>query len=132
MDATARRLFLILICLQALHSIEEYTFELWEVFPPARLVSGLVSENLAVGFAVVNAAIVAAGFWSYLWPIRRNLSYAVAVACFWALLEAANGIGHMMLALATQWYFPGVYTAPLLLVVSGLLATRMMHRAHPA
>lgn len=132
MDATARRLFLVLICLQALHSIEECTFELWEVFPPARFVSGLVGENLAVGFAVVNAAIVAAGVWSYAWPIRRNLGYAVPVAWFWALLEAANGIGHMLFALVKQAYFPGVYTAPLLLVVSGLLATRMMRRAHPA
>lgn len=132
MDATARRLFLLLICLQALHSIEEFTFELWEVLPPARIVSGLVSDNLAVGFAVVNAAIVGLGAWSYFRPIRRNLGYAVPVAWFWVMLEGVNGIGHILFALVAQSYFPGVYTAPLLLVVSGLLATRMVHRRHPA
>ena len=59
MDATAQRLFLLLIVAQALHSIEEYAFALWEVLAPARFVSGLVSENLSVGFAVANAMIVA-------------------------------------------------------------------------
>lgn len=49
-----------------------------------------------------------------------------------ATARRLNGTGHMLFALVTQSYFPGVYTAPLLLVVSGLLATRMMHREHPA
>ena len=130
MDTIAKRLFLLLICSQALHSIEEYAFALWDVLPPARFLSGLVSDDLAVGFAVVNTAIVALGAWSYLWPVRRNLGYAVPVAWFWIILEAANGIGHMLFALAAQEYFPGVYTAPLLLMFSGLLATRMMRRGH--
>lgn len=130
MDAIARRLFLLLIGSQALHSIEEYAFALWEVLAPARFLSGLVSDDLALGFAIVNAAIVALGAWSYLWPIRRNLGYAVALAWFWIILEGANGIGHMLFALAAQGYFPGVYTAPLLLMFSGLLATRMMRRGH--
>lgn len=130
MDATARRLFLLLICSQALHSIEEYAFGLWEVLVPARFVSALVSNDLAAGFAVVNTAIVALGAWSYLWPVRRNLGHAVPVAWFWIILEAANGIGHTLFALAAQGYFPGVYTAPLLLIFSGLLASRIMRRGH--
>lgn len=130
MDAIARRLFLLLICSQALHSIEEYAFALWEVLAPARFLSGLVSDDLAVGFAVVNTAIVALGAWSYLWPVRRNLGYAVPVAWFWIILEGANAMGHILFALAAQGYFPGVYTAPLLLMFSALLATRMMRRGH--
>jgi len=130
MDAVAGRLFLLLICSQALHSIEEYAFALWEVLAPARIVSGLVSDDLSVGFAVVNTGIVAFGAWSYLWPVRQNRPYAVPVAWFWVILEAANGIGHLLFALAAQAYFPGVYTAPLLLMFSGLLATRLMRRGH--
>ena len=40
-----------LILAQAAHSTEEYVFRLFDVFAPARFVSSLVSDNLAVGFA---------------------------------------------------------------------------------
>lgn len=130
MDAIGQRLFLLLIVGQALHSIEEYAFALWEVLAPARFVSGLVSDDLSVGFAVVNATIVALGAWSYAWPVRRNLGAAIPVAWFWVVLEAANGVGHLLFALQAGGYFPGVYTAPLLLVFSGLLAMRLTRRSH--
>jgi hypothetical protein len=132
MNATSKRTFLLLICAQALHSIEEYYFSLWEVLAPARYVSSLVSSDLSVGFAVVNAAIVALGVWTYAWPVRRNSSYAIPLAWFWTILETANGIGHTMFALASRSYFPGVYTAPLLLVFSGLLAMQLMRRRQAA
>jgi len=51
------RAFLALILAQGAHSIEEYAFKLYEVFPPARLVSGLVSRDLATGFIAANAAV---------------------------------------------------------------------------
>jgi asparagine N-glycosylation enzyme membrane subunit Stt3 len=132
MNATSKRIFLFLICAQALHSIEEYYFSLWEVLAPARYLSALVSPNLPVGFAVVNVTIVALGVWTYTWPVRHNLSYAIHLAWFWTILEAANGVGHMMFALASRSYFPGVYTAPLLLVFSGLLAMQLMRRRQAA
>lgn len=130
MDAVAKRYFLLLICSQALHSIEEYRFALWEVLPPARFVAQLFSDDLATGFAVGNMALVALGAWCYLWPVRRNLGFAVPVAWFWIILETGNGLGHLLFAVAARGYFPGVYTAPLLLMFSALLATRMMRRGH--
>jgi len=132
MDATAKRTFLLLICAQALHSIEEYYFSLWEVLAPARFLSALVSTDLSFGFAVVNVTIVAFGLWTYVWPVRRNLSYAVPLAWFWTILEAANGVGHLMFALAAGSYFPGAYTAPLLLFFSGLLAMHLVRGRQPA
>jgi asparagine N-glycosylation enzyme membrane subunit Stt3 len=126
MNATGKRVFLLLICAQGLHSIEEYYFALWEVLAPARFVSGLVSEDLSFGFAVVNVTIVALGFWTYAWPVRRNSGYAVNLAWFWTILEAANGVGHLMFALASRSYFPGAYTAPMLLLFSGLLAMQLL------
>lgn len=126
MTGTSKRLFFLLICAQALHSIEEYYFSLWEVLAPARFLSGLVSTDLPFGFAVINATIVALGLWTYAWPVRRNLNHAMRLAWFWTILEAANGIGHLMFAIASRSYFPGVYTAPLLLVLSGLLAMQLM------
>jgi hypothetical protein len=131
-DISTQRIFLLLICAQALHSIEEYHFSLWEVLAPARFLSGLVSTDLPFGFAVINATIVALGLWTYAWPVRRNSSYAVPLAWFWTILEAANAIGHLMFAIASRSYFPGVYTAPLLLVFSGLLAMQLMRRSQAA
>lgn len=132
MNTTTKRLFLLLICAQALHSIEEYYFFLWEVLAPARFLSGLVSTDLSFGFAVVNVTIVALGLWTYAWPLRRNLSYAVPLTWFWTILEAANGIGHLTFAFASRSYFPGVYTAPLLLALSGLLALQLRRSGQAA
>ena len=67
-----QRSFLLLILAQAAHSIEEYIAKrLDHVFAPARLVSGLVSDDLAFGFAVPNAAIVTIVFWCWAVPRAR-------------------------------------------------------------
>src|SRR5216683_1879357 len=49
------------ILAQGAHSIEEYVTKLYEVFAPGRFVSSLVSNDLALGFLVVNAALVTFG-----------------------------------------------------------------------
>jgi len=51
---------------QAAHSIEEYFGRLYEVFPPARFVSGLISQDLQLGFIFFNLALVAFGVWCWL------------------------------------------------------------------
>jgi hypothetical protein len=130
MNALSQRTFLLLIASQALHSIEEHHYALWEVLAPARFLSGLVSNDLSLGFAVVNTAIVAFGIWTYLVPVRQNRSYAPQIAWFWIILEFANGLGHVALAVSSQAYFPGVYTAPLLLVFSSYLAMQLMRGGH--
>ena len=132
MSSKAKILFLILILFQALHSIEEYYFSLWEVFTPARYVSNLVSSNLPIGFAVVNSAIVAFGFWSYLIPVSRSSTVVPTIVWFWVLLEFGNGVGHIWLAASAQSYFPGVITAPFLLLLSVLLAADIWKRGSAA
>jgi hypothetical protein len=59
--------FLALVLAQAAHSTEEYVGRLYEVFAPARFVSGLISPDLEHGFLIFNAAIVLFGFWCFLW-----------------------------------------------------------------
>lgn len=126
MDEAGRRAFLLLVVAQALHSVEEYAFALWEVLAPAQFISQLVSRSdPAFGFAVVNTSIVALACLSYAVPIRRNLRSALPVAWFWTLLEGLNGIGHVAFAVAAGGYFPGLFTAPLLLACSAVLAARL-------
>jgi len=118
MDSRARSslAFRLLILAQALHSIEEYVTRLYEVFAPARLVSSLISDDLSVGFLIGNALLVALGLWCWAFPVRLRCRAARGVAWFWSTLELGNGISHSLLALASGGYFPGVLTAPLLLL----------------
>ncbi len=121
--------FLLLIVSQSLHSLEEVYFALWEVWAPARFVSGLVSEDLAVGFAVLNSIIVLLGLWCYLIPVRQSARAAMAIMWFWVVLELGNSIGHSLLAIGADGYFPGVYTAPLLFVAAFFVGTKLV-QAH--
>ena len=118
--------FLLLIFSQALHSIEEYFYSLWEVLAPARFICGLLSDNLATGFIIANASIVAFGFWCYFAPIRHVWAGATAFAWFWVFLELGNSIGHTIFAINQADYFPGLYTAPLLFIFSSYLAFQLL------
>jgi hypothetical protein len=126
MDSQSRRAFLILVLAQAAHSVEEYVFRLYEVFPPARFVSSLISEDLRFGFAVGNTALVTLGFWCYLARVRPDHPAARGWAWLWVCVEAANGVMHSVIALGRGAYFPGVWTAPLLLATSLYVGTRLL------
>jgi hypothetical protein len=55
-------------------------------------------------------------------PVRSGWHAARGFIWFWTILEMGNGIGHSALALSRGGYFPGVVTAPLLLVFAVWLA----------
>src|SRR5262245_30053262 len=122
MSRSSRLAFLALVLAQAAHSIEEYRTRLYDVFPPARFVSGLLSADRRVGFLIFNASLVAFGLWCYAGPIRGARPSARALAWAWAALEVANGLGHMAWALAAGAYRPGLATAPFLVAIGLTLA----------
>lgn len=134
-SSRARLTFLALILAQAVHSGEEHAFRLYEVFAPARLVSGLVTSNLAAGFALANAALVLFGLWCYLARVRPGHPAARGWMWAWVVLEVGNGLGHPLIAAARGGYFPGVATAPLLLALAIYLAWQLLpprRRGEPA
>jgi hypothetical protein len=128
MEPRAQRAFALLIFSQAVHSIEEYVFRLFDVFAPARWVSGLFSENLAFGFAIANTLLVLFGVWCYAARIRLSHPSAPRFAWFWVCLELANGVSHLILAALEGGYFPGVGTAPLLFGGACYLAATLRKR----
>jgi hypothetical protein len=125
MKLRSQNLFLGLIFAQAAHSIEEYWFRLYDVLTPARFISAMVSSNLALGFAIVNLALVSLGFWCYVARVRKRHPSGRTWAWFWTALEATNGAGHLILAASEGGYFPGAATAPLLLAFSVPLAVTL-------
>jgi hypothetical protein len=128
MDVRTRLLFLALISAQAMHSVEEFVFRLYDVLAPARAISEAVGFGYRpLGFLVFNAAVLSFGFWCWIARVRPGLRGARGIVWFWALLEIANGLGHIALAIAVRGYFPGLATACLLLPIGLALVGRQAH-----
>ncbi len=110
--------FLILVLVQGIHSIEEYIGKLWIVFEPAKILSGLFSNDIEKGFLIINIGLFVFGFFSWAILVRRNYTIAKSIIWFWIIIEMINGIGHSIWALYERTYVPGVFTAPFLLILA--------------
>jgi hypothetical protein len=117
--------FIALVGIQAAHSVEEYLGRLYEVFPPARFVSGLLSQDLRLGFIIGNVVLLSFGLWCFFWPIHRRWRSAVAIGWLWVTIEVINGVVHPLWSLLQLSYTPGVATAPLLLISALYLARQL-------
>jgi hypothetical protein len=126
MSPRSKLLFLLLVIAQVAHSVEEYVTQLFEVFAPARFVSGLFTENLPLGFAVVNAALVAIGAWCYLGPVRAGGAAGQTAAVLWIAIELVNGAVHIGIAASRGEYFSGSLTAVLLVITAACLAVSVL------
>ena len=129
---TEKRLFLSLIAVQAVHSAEEFVFRLYDVFPPARLLSGLFASDRQLSFGVLNIFLVLFGIWCFVWPVRRGWPVAVPLMWGWVIVESANGIVHPTWSLVQRSYTPGVVTSVLFLPVAGLLGRRLSRQTQSA
>ncbi|MEX2045218.1 MAG: HXXEE domain-containing protein [Opitutus sp.] len=132
--------FLALVLVQGAHSVEEYFGKLWEVFPPARFLTGLVSDDRHLGFLVLNVGLFLFGMWCFLWPVRRRWPSGRIIVGAWIVLEIINGIGHPLWSLRQGGYTAGVATAPILLILAlallwqrkaGAIATRLEDNQSP-
>ena len=119
------RVFAALVATQALHSLEEWRGRLYDVFPPARLLSSLVASDRERGFVAINVALVAFGVWCVAVPVHRRWPSAAGFAWTWVAIELVNGVGHPLWSLVQGGYTPGVATAPILLVLALVLARRL-------
>ena len=128
MSRTAQT-FGLLVVVQAAHSAEECWNRLWESFPPARFVAGLVSTDLARGFLLGNIVLVAFAAWCFFWPVRRQWTIAVPLLWFWVAIETINGVVHPLWSLREGGYTPGVATAPLLFFLAIYLAIQLRRRS---
>jgi Protein of unknown function with HXXEE motif len=117
--------FAALVLVQALHSIEEYIGNLWESFPPAEFLTGLVSHDHRLGFLIINVLLAAFGCWCVFWPVRRGWPSAGLFTVVWITIGIINGIGHPLWTLQQGEYTPGVITAPILLVLALMLAGQL-------
>jgi hypothetical protein len=127
MKPRIRAAFLALIAAQAVHSVEEYVFRLYDLLAPARFVADSLGVARPLGFAISNSLLVGFGLWCWFARVGPGRGAARFLAWAWALLELANGLGHIALAVAARGYFPGLGTAPLLIAVSAWLIAALRH-----
>jgi hypothetical protein len=131
-EVRSRQVFLCLVLAQGAHFVEEYRTRLYEVFAPARAVSLLIADDVVTGFVIFNAVLFLLGVWCWALPVRLGWPAARGLIWFWTILEMANGVGHLGLAVAHGGYFPGAGTAPLLLALAGWMAVLQTREARPS
>jgi hypothetical protein len=117
--------FLWLVVAQTCHSVEEYAFRLYDVFPPARWLVSLFSDDPGTGFIIFNILFDAFGFCCLLWPVRRRWRSAIPIMWVAAAIEATNGIVHPAFSIAVGGYTPGLITSLFLLPLAVMLARRV-------
>ena len=123
--------FVALLLVQAIHSVEEYFGRLYESFPPARFLSGLISDDPQHGFLIGNVVLVALGLWCLIWPVRKRWRGAITIGWLWVAIELVNGTVHSTWTLVEWRYTPGVATAPLLLFAAVFLARELRTARRP-
>ncbi len=125
MDIKLKRVFVALVLLQVVHSIEEYAFKFYRIFPPARRLGDLIPGISRSGFIIFNVLLVCFGLVSFAYWVRPARLGARPAICFWIVTELYNGIAHLVWAIAVQGYNPGLVSAAALLGLAAYLAYRV-------
>ena len=129
MDPRIRVTFLALVITQIAHSVEEYVFRFYEVFPPARLLNEFVPGFTRPGFIIFNTLLALFGLWCFLSNVRLGTKSARDWVWIWVVIELFNGLAHPAWAITSRGYVPGLVTSPILLVLAAYLFHRL--RASP-
>ncbi len=102
-----RHLYPALVVAQFLHAFEDLVADFHQRFPLFSLAPEFfVTLNLAL-FLLLAAMIPS---------VAHGRGWALKLAKFWAIVQILSGAGHLMIALIEWGYYPGMWTAPLLLI----------------
>jgi hypothetical protein len=117
--------FLSLIILQAIHSVEEFVFRFYEQFPPMRLIYQDAPHLAKPAFAIANALLFLAGLICFYYWVRPARERARTIVWVWIILESINVIAHLVWAVLIRGYNPGLATVvlfvPVLIYLSHLM-----------
>jgi len=124
------KLLLLLGMAQALHSIEEIYFHLYDfaakagLTPPAIISSFMQLEMRSEIFAMMNIVVIAA-LLAVVPFYEERRRWAVTAAWIAACAEVLNGLYHLTAAMLFARFFPGALSAPLLLLTGALLLHKL-------
>jgi hypothetical protein len=110
--STGRHLYPGLVCARLVHAFEEYA-------------AGFLGRNplltVATEFFVLFHLALLLLLAALIPSVAHGRHWALRLAKLWAIVEILNGASHMMVALIEWGYYPGVWTAPLLLIFGAAL-----------
>jgi len=132
MDSRIQVTFLALVLVQIAHSVEEYVFRFYAVFPPARLLERLSPGLARPGFVVLNTLVAVFGLWCFFSSVRPGTRSARDWIWIWVAVELFNGVAHPVWAVAARGYVPGLVTSTLLLTLATHLFWRLRTTPEPS
>ena len=130
MNSRISTAFLLLIILQAIHSVEEFIFGFYEKFPPMRALYREAPHLAKPAFAIANALLILVGLICYYYWVRPARERARSVVWVWIILESVNVIAHFVWAILIRGYNPGLATVVLFALVL-IYLIGLMRRVSP-
>lgn len=132
MSDKIRTALLMMVAVQAAHSIEEYAFKMYELFPPMRFLYARTPELAKPAFAVSNAMLFLLGLASCWLLGRTREKTARAIIWIWVAIQLTNFTAHVVWAFLIGGYNPGLATAPLFVPLAAYLIHQLMRpQSHP-
>jgi hypothetical protein len=118
--------FVTMIAVQAVHAVEEFVFEFWNVFPPMRAVYGGTPGLGECVFIAFHAMIIGMGVWCYRRWVRGGGKNAMTVVRAGMAVQSITVLLHAAWFLTAPGYQPGLATTPLFLpaIALGWVALR--------
>lgn len=110
--SAGRHLYPGLVFAEFLHGFEDYVNGFYQSFP-LYTISPELFVTMTLALLLLLAALIPS--------VAHGRRWALQVAKFWAIVEILNGTGHLMISLFEGGYYPGMWTAPLLLVFGAAL-----------
>lgn len=109
---TGRHLYPGLVFARLVHAFEEYAADFLGRYPLFSLATEFF-VLLHLALLLLLAALIPS--------VAHGRRWALRLAKLWAIVEILNGANHMMIALIEWDYYPGLWTAPLLLIFGAAL-----------
>lgn len=107
-----RHLYPALILARFLHSFEELVSGYYQRLPGLSI-SAEYFVLLSLALVLLLAALIPS--------VAHGRPWALRLARVWAIVEIVSGTGNLMIGLIEWSYYPGLWTAPLLLVFGAAL-----------
>ena len=107
-----RHLYPALVLARFLHSFEEFVSGYYQRLPGLSI-SAEYFVLLSLALVLLLAALIPS--------VAHGRPWALRLARVWAIVEIVSGTGNLMIGLIEWSYYPGLWTAPLLLVFGAAL-----------
>ncbi len=117
--STGRHIYPGLVIARFLHNFEDFVAGYYGSFPVFSI-SPEFFVSLHIAFFLLLAAMIPS--------VAHGRPWAIRLARVYAVIEIMSGVGHLMISLIEWNYYPGMWTAPLLVVFGAALGRSLRVR----